>query len=207
MIGKRIDIDHPDSREYAHKKGVDLTAPSKQMLNPTKRGPKTPSSKQQPYVLPSQNPAAPPQEETPLPAPDPDVGKYMTMTLRDLLGVFATDLRFSEWMKGAKALMEIRTKDLKLRADAGELVDRRIVAVGVFEPFDSAFRRLLADAPKAISTQATALAKAGAGIEEIEDLVRQILTSHIRPAKQKARQTIEKIGGFDDEPEQETEVA
>jgi len=116
----------------------------------------------------------------------------LDMTMRDIIKIFATDVRFKDWMAGLKNLAAVRKQELELEQKAGKLVDRELVATGVFEPLDSAFRRMLADVPQTVATQAVARVGAGAGVKEIEVLVRDQLESQIAPAKAKVVRTLER---------------
>lgn len=187
VIDGQVDIDAPEVRAYAKQRGKNLTAPEKVMtVNRGGRKKADRAAVTDEMIATGQNG---------LPRANSDVVDFESMPLRELREIFATDTRFKDWMAGLKNLTDIKAKELALEERAGKLVDRNLMLVGVFEPFDSSFRKMLNDAPRAIAAQCVAMVKAGADEAEIEEIVRDQISSHIAPAKAKALRTLTEAAG------------
>lgn len=186
VIDGKVDIDHEVVRAYAKERSLDLTAPDRRVTTVNVGGRKKTDREAVTDSMLAEAIGG-------LPASDTDVADFQNMTLRQLREIFATDTRFKDWMGGLKTLTDIKDKELNLMKKAGQLVDRQLVVAGVFEPFDSSFRRILADSPRAIATKCVAMVKAGSDESEIEELVRDQLSSQIAPAKAKAVRTLTQV--------------
>ena len=112
-----------------------------------------------------------------------DVGAFIDWTIGDILKRFGTDTAFCDYLKATQIIEAINEKRIKNAVSRGELVSRQLMKVGVIEPIDAAHIRLLTDGAKTIARRTTAMHGAGKPLEEIEDFVKDQLSSFIRPVK------------------------
>lgn len=202
-VGPRIDLDHPDVQRY-------LSGRARAPTNPASPPAKAESAPTE--VRPSTNP--PPASPPPRPAPaakqetrrapqadrapaleahevtNEDIEAYAHMSLDALTRKFGTATAFTDWLDARKRISDIREKDLKNDERAGRLIPRELVRTHVFAHIEAANRRLLQDASTTIARRVYAAAKAGTAVEEAEQLVREIITSHLRPVKATATRVL-----------------
>jgi hypothetical protein len=95
-----------------------------------------------------------------------------------------------DWLTATQKIEGINEKRLKNASTKGELVSRHLVKVGVIDHIESAHIRLLTDGAKTIARRTVAMRDAGSSVEDIETFVREHMTSHIRPAKNKIARTM-----------------
>lgn len=183
--GKRIDLDHPAAAAYLRKKGVTPTpAPktrAKSAPKPTAERPPAPRSK----------PRARPARRVPEAADDmEDVESFVDLTLRELTDRFGTETAFKDWLDARKKIADTREKELKNEETDGRLIERELVKTHVFGTLESGNRRLLGDVPKTIARRLYAMAKAGAPVEDAETIVREIISSQLRPVAEDAARVL-----------------
>lgn len=186
-VGKMVDLDHPAVVAYLKKKGVDPTAGrpkrSKKADPPTESRPR----KRRKRRRRAPDPPATEEDDIDLPGPnevtEEEIEAYAHLTLDELVEKFGTAVRFAKWLDARKKISEIREKDLKNDETDGRLIDREFVRTHVFGAIEAGNRRLLGDAPKTIARRLYSLAKAGAPVEEAEAVVREIISSQLRPVK------------------------
>ncbi len=92
----------------------------------------------------------------------------------------------ADWLDMRKTQVDIREKELKNGALEGKLVPRDWVMTHVLGAVERAFKQLLQDAAKTIARRLYGMAKAGASTEEAEQVVRDIISANLRPAKETA---------------------
>lgn len=114
-----------------------------------------------------------------------NIREFGDMTLRKILYMFGTDVRFTDWLKASKTIEDIHTKRVKTAEIEGELIPRSLVSNSVFTALDELFKRLLTDGAKAIAVRAIDSHTSGEAMEVVEETVQKIITSHIKPVKQK----------------------
>lgn len=119
-----------------------------------------------------------------------DIQAFADMTLRELIQRFGTDTAFCDWLKATKDIEHINEKRLKNAATKGELVSRHLIKIGIIDPIDSAHIKLLTDGAKTIARRATAMHGAGRPLEDVEEFVKDQITSFIRPIKAKVARTL-----------------
>lgn len=119
-----------------------------------------------------------------------DIKAFIDMTMGDLIRQFGTDTRFNDWLSATKKIEDINEKRLKNAATEGVLVSRELVAKGIIEPFEAAHIRLLTDGAKTITRRVTAMHDAKRTLDEIEDFVKDQITSFIRPVKAKVARAL-----------------
>lgn len=179
-IGSRVDLDHPDVQRY-------LAIPR---LRPTPR-PETPAVAQ-----PSPTPVrpVPALQDAHLDTRTDDIERYAHWTLEALVRKFGTATAFVDWLDARKRISDIREKDLKADEREGRLIQREYVRTHVFGHLEAASRRLLQDAPATIARRLYAAAKSGVSVEEAEQLVRELISSQLRPAKDAATKALRSKG-------------
>ena len=119
-----------------------------------------------------------------------DIEAFADMTLRELIQRFGTETAFCDWLKATKDIEHINEKRLKNAATKGELVSRHLIKIGVIDPIDSAHIKLLTDGAKTIARRATAMHGAGRPLEDVEEFVKDQITSFIRPIKAKVARAL-----------------
>ncbi|MCH9712763.1 MAG: hypothetical protein K0U20_09085 [Proteobacteria bacterium] len=119
-----------------------------------------------------------------------DIKAFADMTLAELIKRFGTDGAFVDWLRAVKSIEDINEKRLKNAVTRGELVSRNLIKVGVIEPFDTAFNKLLTDGAKTIARRVCAMNGAGRSVEDCEDFVADQVSSFIKPAKAKISRTL-----------------
>jgi hypothetical protein len=122
-----------------------------------------------------------------------DVGSVADMTIREVIKRFGTVTAFKDWLTSLKAIEDIRERRLRNEEADGRLIPREPVKHHVFGAIDAANRRLLNDSPKTIARRVYALAKTGAAIEEAEQIVREIISSQLRPVKVQAARVLRNV--------------
>jgi hypothetical protein len=88
-------------------------------------------------------------------------------------------------VKFAKQTAEVRRIEIQNQVTLGELIPREPVRVHVFGTIDAAFERLVRDVPRSSAARAMAATRANAPAEEIEQKIRDAITSVLKPLKQK----------------------
>lgn len=180
-IGKRVDLDHPAVAAYLQKKGVTPTpardqAPKKARKS-TKARPRSGPAKTRANSARSSSRGAPRDGDI----SSDEIEGFAHLPLDELVEMFGTATAFKDWLDARKKIADIREKDLKNEETQGRLIDREFVKTHVFGAIEAGNRRLLSDSPKTIARRLYALAKAGSSIEEAEKIVREIISSQLKP--------------------------
>lgn len=123
-----------------------------------------------------------------------DIRKMADWSLRELVEMFGTDIGFVEWLNATRKLEQIHETRIKNAEKEGVLVRRDLVREGVLVPIDVAHKKLLSGGARSISRRVDAMVKSGREVEEIEDFIRERISSFIKGAKERATRTIESIG-------------
>jgi len=202
LVGPRVDVDHADVQRYLAGRARGATnaaqSASEPASEPTAERPST-------KAIPEQHGAGfePTTASKPAPPslpPDPDathrdtkpedIERYAHMTLEQLTRKFGTATAFTDWLTARKRISDIREKDLKNDERAGRLIPRELVRTHVFSHIEAANRRLLQDAATTIARRIYAAAKGGKPVEEAEAIVREIMSSQLRPVKASAARAL-----------------
>lgn len=176
LVGPRVDLSHPDVQRYLARREVDQTRVAVQ----------GPDAMPPPTVLRP----VPALHEAHLDTRAEDIEQYAHWTLEALVRKFGTATAFNDWLDARKRISDIREKDLKADEREGRLVSREYVRVHVFSHLEAANRRLLQDAPATIARRLYAAAKSGMTVEEAEELVRELISSQLKPAKDAATKAL-----------------
>lgn len=191
--GSRVDLDHPATVAYLASKG---RAPTAAAPAPKKRGSKTTTPRPKPGA-----PAKRKRSETPEETPEAELEEVAAegmreidglehLTLEKLVTQYGTLTRFRDWLEARKKLADLRSAELKNDEAQGRLIDRELVRSHVFSALEAGNRRLLGDTPKTIARRLYALARSETAVEEAEQVVREILSSQLRPVKAAAARAL-----------------
>lgn len=126
-----------------------------------------------------------------------NIRDFVHMPLGELIENFGTDLAFTDWLKATKSIEDINEKRLKNAQTEGELVNRSLVKKTIIEPMDEMLMKLLSDGTKTIARRSIAMHEAGRTIGEIEEFIKDIMSSFIKPMKSKVARSFKKINEED----------
>lgn len=115
-----------------------------------------------------------------------DVAEISEMTIRQVVRRWGTVTEFKDWLDATKALETIREKNLRNAETEGNLISKKLIVTHVMGALEAGNRRLLSDTPKTMARRLYAAARADVPIEEAEQMVREIIGSHLRPVKEGA---------------------
>lgn len=182
VVGKLIDIDHPDAIAYIRSKQV------KKTKTPTKKATK-PRAKAKPKTVAAPEPPEPADEGSHF-SEDDDLRDVLHLTLAEILERHGTSGQFKTFVDAKKTIVDVQTRVVKLAQLEGTLVSRDLVKVGVIDPIDAAHRKLLTDGAKTIARRVTAMNSGGRPLEDCEDFVKDQIASFIRPMKAKVARSL-----------------
>ena len=216
-VGSRLDLDHPAIAAHLAECAASPPSSDERPARPPTAAAE-PAPRPSPDPTPPRPPrsptppaAAPPPPDLPPPAPPPavapppppssssllpniwdrvDVEEYADWTLRQISDQFGTVTAFKDWLDARKKQVAIREKELRNSEIEGTLIPRDAVRTHVFGHIDGVNRRLLQDLPKTIARRVYALARSDTPVEDAERLVREILSSELRPLKERVARTL-----------------
>lgn len=119
-----------------------------------------------------------------------DIEGLADMTIREAVEKFGTGYRMLDWLRALKEIEAVNEKRIKNAQSMGRLIARRLVEVGVIDPFNSAHVRLMTDGAKAVTAAVLAKHQAGVSEQEIEAYVSDVIGSFIRPVKSKVERNL-----------------
>ena len=175
LPNKQIDLDHPAARQYLKEKG--RRVPTRGVNDPPREPPVVP--------VPAEGAAWPPPDG---PGSNEDL-LSLSEYLHPIIARFGgggdgSDAEeFTEWIDALKKIEETIERRLKNAKARGDVVDRELVRTHVFGAIDRLHRQLLRDASATIVQRLYSMAKAGDSIEDAQKVVRQIISSHLKPSQ------------------------
>lgn len=193
-VGKRVDLDHDAVARYLAAKGAG--APPAAAPTPPKRPSKPTTPRPRPKKVAEAAPRSRPRKtaKPKLPLPNEvdgeNVEDLLKLTLLEIVERFGTKTAFKDWLTARKTIADIREKELKSDETEGRLVERELVKTHVFGAIEAGNRRLLGDSPKTIARRIYGLAKSGAPVEEAEAVVREIISSQLKPVRTTAARVL-----------------
>ena len=188
VVGKLIDIDHPDAVAYIKSKQVKKTPPP---AKKPRKAAATPKKKPAKTVAASEPPEPPAEEnERSHFSEDDDLKNVLHLTLGEILERHGTSGQFKTFVDAKKTIIDVQTRVVKLAQLEGTLVSRSLVKVGVIDPIDAAHRKLLTDGAKTIARRVTAMTSGGRPLEDCEAFVKDQMSSFIRPMKAKIARSL-----------------
>jgi hypothetical protein len=188
----RIDAAHPDVAVWARARGIDPAVLVSPLASPgavkARSDEATLSSgSDAPQPRPTRARIEPPAP--PINGPD-DVTDLYHWTFGHVLDTFGSSRAMQDWLDARKTAAEIAKLELALATTRADLIPREAVRTHVFGLIDGTFRRLLQDSPKTIARRVYAMANAGEPAEKAEELVRDTISSVLRPIKEGAARTL-----------------
>ncbi len=177
IVGKKINMLHPTAIEYLSEKDKPKrTVKGNESVRINKKSESIDNLSQQVYDEPG------------------DINNFIDMTLREIITRFGTDIGFVDWLKATKAIEDIHEKRLKNAVTKGDLVNRRLVKIGVIDVINGAHVKLLLDGSRTIAKRVATMQKTGESIANMESFVRDQITSFIKPVKAKITRTLKNAG-------------
>lgn len=194
LVGDRLDIDHPAAGLYLAACGKKAPPAGPPTKSPKRRAsdPPAPTDSAESDDSGAPDPTAPRRRGSlPPPKLDRDRGleqlaelpRYRDLTFRELAARWGTFRVFSDLLDALKTIEDIRKTHLHNEETEGGLISRELVRTSLFGGIESAFKRLLTDAPRTIAGRVLAMGKAGASVEEAERVVREIIGGHLKVVK------------------------
>lgn len=118
------------------------------------------------------------------------IESYADLSIRQISERFGTFKRFADQVDALKKIVEIRKIQLANEEFEGELISRDLVQTQVMAYLNALSLRLLKDSARTIVRRLYALARSDTGMEEAEEVVREIIGSQIQPVKDKAARVL-----------------
>lgn len=178
---KGVDVSHPLVREWLRAHDVqELPAePDPVKPEPKKRTRKKPQAKTSPPKQPDPPPPPPTQPSTEMPY---ELRDLENMTVREVVMKFGSVDGFKRFVDSLKNIAEYKHRELRVRQQRGDLIEREKVAGLVFPLIDVAFARLVSDVPESVSKMVVARCEAG-GPETTADVMALIRDANSRVLK------------------------
>ncbi len=183
---KGVDVEHPLVVEWLSGHGVDEIPENGAQAKPKADRPPTPT--------PKKPPAADPPPTVPA-APD-GVEDLENMTVREVVMRYGSVDGFKRFVESLKNIAEYKHRELRVRQQRGELIERDKVAGVVFPLVEVAFTRLVSDVPEAVSKQVIARVESG-GPDTTADVVALIRDANSRVLKN-LKQSVTRLEFLDD---------
>lgn len=136
-----------------------------------------------PYEIPKQKPYEIPE----------DMAEYADRTLREIVDEFGTNPVFFDLLKAVEKIESIRERRLRNDKVEEKLVSKVLMKKGIIDPMDTMLRRLLTDGSKTIARRVDAMSNAKKTQIEMEEFVRDQITSFIRAMKVKVKSSFENV--------------
>ena len=169
---KGVDVEHPLVVEWLGGHDVDQIPEPGQ--NPA-------AQTDQPKTSTRKKTASAPRLPT-MPSPPRGVEDLENMTVREVVMRYGSVDGFKRFVESLKNIAEYQHRQLRVRQQRGELVERDKVAGVVFPLIEVAFSRLVSDVPEAVSKQVVARVESG-GPETTADVVALIRDANSRVLK------------------------
>lgn len=184
LIGDGVDVDHADVQRYLAGKPGALA----RLAEFFALGGSAPTASRRPPPPPTNSPAQRAAERR-YAAPPPqsqrvDVEALLDLTLREIITQYESVAGLGQILDSVRKAVDIRERELKIAERTGRLISRELVRAIVFGPLEELFRRLFTDFVSTAARRGHALAASGGATEAHEQLLRDLLTKTIRPAKQ-----------------------
>jgi len=179
-----VDVSHPLVRQWlsAHNVHELPSDPDPVKPEPKKRARKKPQAKTAPAKKADPPPAPPtPPQATTTEMPY-ELRDLENMTVREVVMKFGSVDGFKRFVDSLKNIAEYKHRELRVRQQRGDLIEREKVAGLVFPLIDVAFARLVSDVPESVSKMVVARCEAG-GPETTADVMALIRDANSRVLK------------------------
>lgn len=177
-IGKFVDVNHPDAVAYLAKKRGKKSAEARPLVRDISLTPLSGDDSQDLDIIENMPSFINLKADT--------INNLLSMTLKEIIEQFGNEIRFKNWLDAARKLIDMRLKLIELDNKQSTLISRDVIEKHIFGYWDGLQGRLLSDAPRSITTRITGMVKAGSSQEEAEKVVRDLISSQIKSAKDKA---------------------
>lgn len=121
--------------------------------------------------------------------PGEERGRGRPLKVRDPIDIDLDGDDLDE-LKALKLQEDIREKRLKNEQTEGALIAREFVKTHLFGLLEELSRRILADGSRTIARKLYTAARSGVPLEEAEAMVRDILSQHLKKARDLAKRRI-----------------
>mgnify|MGYP000041206113 CR=1 FL=1 len=179
--GKGVDVEHPLVREWLESHGVrDLPEPRPDVPKPVKSRAKAARAKS-----PTSPTASPPAETGTVPH---ELKDLEDLTVREVVMRYGSVDGFKRFVDALKNIAEYKHRELRVKQQRGELIEREKVAGLVFPMIDVAFSRLVSDVPDSVSKLVVARTESGGPdtTTDVRNLIRDANSRVLKNLKQTA---------------------
>lgn len=114
---------------------------------------------------------------------DEELAKFGDMKLKDILRHHGTMTQFKDLLSATKLIEDIIEKRIKNAKISGDLISREHVHTFIFGAIEVMTIRLIQDAPRTISAQVIAAWESGETAEQVEVIIRNLISSQIKSMK------------------------
>lgn len=181
--GKGVDVEHPLVREWLSVHGLhELPEDGASAAQTKNTGKKTARAKT------TQPQKAPPRAQTqtaPLPH---ELKELEDLTVREVVMRYGSVDGFKRFVDSLKNIAEYKHRELRVKQQRGDLIERDKVAGIVFPVIDVAFSRLVSDVPESVSKLIVARVESGGPetTSDVQQLIRDANSRVLKNLKQSA---------------------
>jgi hypothetical protein len=122
-----------------------------------------------------------------------DLIEFGEMKINWLVARFGTAPECLTWVKAMHEMEKVRERRIKNDQKTRQLVSRELIKMGLIDPIEETWTRMLTDGSKTEAIQAYAMAKSGRTVDDIEKFIRENKSRFIRVAKERIVKIIERI--------------
>lgn len=197
---RRVDADHPAAIDYLARHGAGKPEPLDRAVRPRSAQGRpnmpTPAAESAHGAPDDAASAATGASATPAnDTKDPvrlvsrevrNVHEIADMTIRQVVAKFGTVTAFKDWLVCLRKIEDVCEKNLRNAEKNGNLISANLVRTHIMGAIEFGNQRLLTDSPKTLARMLYAAAKSGVPIEEAELMVRENISSHLRPVQETA---------------------
>ena len=167
---------HGSVVERDGKKMIDTEAPAAMKWRPQHRAPQ------------------PEEVEEIAPVLEAKLRKYMDFTLTEIIDKFGTMELFSSLLTAVGKIETIHAQRLKADQSTGELIPREFVRQHVLGLLERVFLRVQTDLPTTLASEVHTMCANGATIEQLEELIREGVSSELQTVKVDTVKKIKRAG-------------
>jgi len=106
---------------------------------------------------------------------------------------FGSAEEFRNWTKAVHELEKTQERRIKNFREEGKLVSQRLIKLGIIDPIEEAFRKMLVDGARTMSIRIHGMVLGGRKVHDVEEYIRETVGSYIRPAKVHIGRTLENL--------------
>ena len=173
-VGDRMDLEHPEVVAWLDKKRKQREATG------------TPHPAEDLELEHGIEPADVPEMDDPF----PELASLSHMTVRQVAERYGTKRAYRDWLDALKRIEDVHRAGLDNAKLEGRLIERDLVDMFVFGPYEAQCLRLLSDIPKTGVRRVYAMALAGEPIEVAERVLREMIEAQLKVAKNAASRAL-----------------